>query len=80
MIGKNGQPAPGMEFIEHDADFMQSVQRALAFTGWSATDVICNPLARNEVRHYLRVSRLIERREEVRELEAQWNSLGRTLG
>ncbi|MEM8875136.1 MAG: hypothetical protein AAGD32_12875 [Planctomycetota bacterium] len=79
MIGNNGNSnaMPGLEWIEHDADFVQSVHRVLAFTGWSATDVLCNPLARNEVRHYLRVTRLIERRDEIRELEAQWNPLGR---
>ncbi|MEM6314514.1 MAG: hypothetical protein AAF743_10525 [Planctomycetota bacterium] len=83
MIGRNGEPIPGqslpgLEWIEYDADFVHTLQRVLAFTGWSPTDVLCNPLARNEVRHYLRVSRLIERREEVLELEEQWNPLGRS--
>jgi len=52
------------------------LQRVLAFTGRTIDDVINCPIARNHVRGYWKLSRLIDRRSEIVELERQWNPLG----
>jgi hypothetical protein len=47
--------------------------RVLAFTGRSIDDVINDPIARNQVRGYFKLSRQIERWNQITELEKQWN-------
>ena len=54
------------------------LSRILAFTGLSIDDVVNSRIAKNHVRNYFRLSRSIERREEVAELERQWNPTGRS--
>jgi hypothetical protein len=53
------------------------LRRVLAFTRRSIDDVVNDPVAKNEVLGYYKVYRQIARRAEVRELERQWNPLGK---
>ena len=52
------------------------LRRVLAFTGRTIDDVVNDPIAKNEVRGYYKLSRMIQRRGEVTDLEKQWNPLG----
>ena len=52
------------------------LQRILAFTRRSIDDVVNDPIAKNEVYGYYKLSKQIERSVEVRELERQWNAVG----
>jgi hypothetical protein len=54
---------------------LREIRRILAFAGWSIDDVVNNPVAKREVRHFYKVSRLMQRRLEIRALEKQWNPL-----
>jgi len=54
--------------------------RILAFTGLTIDDVVNNPIAKNQVRGYFKLSKWMDRREEVVELERQWNATGRVRG
>ena len=54
------------------------LQRILAFTGHSIDDVVNSSVARNHVRRYYKLSRLIDRKEEIFKLERQWNPTGRS--
>ena len=51
------------------------LQRILAFTRRSIDDVVNDPIAKNEVYGYFKLSRQIERVSEISELERQWNSV-----
>ena len=54
------------------------LSKVLAFTGLTIHDVVNNPIARNIVLGYYKLSRQIDRRIEVTELERQWNPLGQS--
>jgi hypothetical protein len=54
----------------------QPLQRILAFTRRSIDDVVNDPIAKNEVLGYFKLTKQIHRSVEVRELERQWNSVG----
>jgi hypothetical protein len=49
------------------------LNRVLAFTGLTIDDVVNNPIAKNQVLGYWKLSRQIDRSSEVTELERQWN-------
>jgi hypothetical protein len=49
------------------------LNRVLAFTRLTIHDVINNPIARNQVLGYWKLSRQIDRSSEITELERQWN-------
>ena len=49
------------------------LNRVLAFTGLTIDDVVNSPIARNQVIGYWKLSKLIDRRGEVLDLERQWN-------
>jgi len=66
-------PAP----IEHRI-IRSRLNRILAFTGLSIDDVVNSRIAKNHVRGYFKLSRFIERRDEIVELEKQWNPTGRS--
>ena len=59
--------------------FQHPLRRVLAFTGRTIDDVVNDPIVKNEVLAYYRVSRFVERRMEMTELEKQWNPLGLRL-
>jgi hypothetical protein len=67
------QPLPpsetGVEFVMPQ----RALQRILAFIGRSIDDVVNEPIAKNQVLGYFKLSKQIERSGEVRELEKQWN-------
>ena len=48
--------------------------RILAFTRRSIDDVVNDPIAKNEVLGYFKLTKQIQRSVEVRELERQWNA------
>lgn len=77
-FGINVQPdgVQQVQPIEHVL-VQHPLKRILAFTRRSIDDVINDPLARNEVYGYYKLMRMIDRNGEVRELERQWNPLGR---
>ena len=52
------------------------LNRVLAFTGLTIDDVVNNPVAKNIVMGYFKLSRMVDRRGEIVELERQWNSVG----
>ena len=51
------------------------LSRILSFTRRSIDDVVNDPVAKNEVLGYFKLSKQIDRASEVRELERQWNPL-----
>ena len=51
----------------------------LAFCGLEVADLDTSVVARRQVAFYLRLDREMARREQVLELEEQWNPLGRML-
>lgn len=48
------------------------LNRVLAFTGLTIDDVVNNPIAKNQVLGYFKLSKEIDRRGEIVELEKQW--------
>ena len=52
------------------------LNRVLAFTGLTIHDVVNSPIAKNTVLGYFKLSRMVDRRSEIVELERQWNSVG----
>jgi hypothetical protein len=71
----SGPPQPAAPRTEHVV-IRGTLQRVLAFTGRSIDDVVNSPLAKNEVLGYYKLSRFVERRGDIVELERQWNPLG----
>ena len=63
------QPGDRTEYVQ----IQQPLRRVLAFTGRSIDDVVDDPIVRNEVRHYFRLYRQVERGCEVVDLERWWN-------
>jgi hypothetical protein len=52
------------------------LNRILAFCRLTIHDVVNNPIARNQVLGYYKLSKMIDRRTEIVELERQWNPMG----
>lgn len=52
------------------------LSRVLGFSGKTIDDVVNCPVAKSIVRQFFVMSREIDRRIEVAELEKQWNPLG----
>lgn len=52
------------------------LNRVLAFTRLTIDDVVNSPIAKNQVRGYFKLSKLIDRRSEIIDLEKQWNPYG----
>ena len=69
-------PGRGPDPIEHVV-IQRVLHRVLAFTGRSIHDVINDPIARNEVLGFYKLYHQVQRSGEIRELERQWNPLGR---
>ncbi len=73
------QPQPRLTAGETGVEFVlrqRTLHRVLAFIGRSIDDVVNDPIAKNQVRGYFKLSKQIERAGEVTELEKQWNGLG----
>ena len=51
------------------------LDRILSFTGYSIDNVVDNPIAKHAVIGYYKLSRQVQRRSEIVDLERQWNSL-----
>jgi hypothetical protein len=51
------------------------MKRLLHFAGWTIDDVVQNPIARREVMRWFKLSRSMNRRLEVLDLERQWNGV-----
>jgi len=51
------------------------LSRVLAFTRLTIDDVVNSPIAKNQVMGYYKLSRMIDRRGEILELEKQWNGV-----
>ena len=49
--------------------------RVLAFIGRTIDDVVNDPIVKNQVYGYYKLHRRIERSNEIRDLERQWNSV-----
>jgi hypothetical protein len=62
--------ATGIEYFLRQS----ALHRILAFTGRSIDDVVNDPIARNQVWAYYKLSRQIDRAGEITELERQWNA------
>ena len=75
-LGRVGSFGPGETPIEQLV-VQRPLHRILAFTRRSIDDVVNSPIAKNQVYGYYKLSRFIERRGEILELEQQWNPLGR---
>ena len=52
----------------------------LSFTRLTIDDVVNDPIAKNQVRAYWKLSNQIARQSERRELERQWNPMGLSSG
>jgi hypothetical protein len=66
--------APAGYETAHESRIIQTrLNRVLAFTRLTIDDVINNPIARNQVLGYWKLSRQIDRGSEITELERQWN-------
>jgi len=55
---------------------VKRLDRVLSFTRLTIDDVISNPIARNVVRGYWKLSKQVDRSSEISELERQWNPNG----
>jgi hypothetical protein len=55
---------------------VRRLSRVLSFTRLTIDDVVNNPIAKNQVRAYWKLSKQIDRSSEARELERQWNPMG----
>ena len=66
--------------VERPALYRQVIQRrlnrVLAFTRLTIYDVVNDPIAKNQVRGYWKLSKQIDRQSETTELEKQWNPNG----
>jgi hypothetical protein len=74
------QPLHGGPDTPGGVSFVMSqrrLARLLAFAGRSIDDVVNCALAKRHVAHYFKTDRLIQRRRDLLELEAQWNPVGR---
>ncbi len=72
------QPQPRLTAAETGVEFVlrqRTLHRVLAFIGRSIDDVVNDPIAKNQVRGYFKLSKQIERAGEVTELERQWNDV-----
>ena len=49
------------------------LDRILSHIGYSIHDVVNNPVAKNAVLGYYKLSRIVHRRYEIVDLERQWN-------
>ena len=56
------------------------LNRVLAFTRLTIDDVVNNPIAKNMVRGYWKLSIQVDRQSELTELEQQWNPNGLSSG
>ena len=66
--------APAVYEAAHESRIIQTrLNRVLAFTRLTIDDVINDPIARNQVLGYWKLSRQIDRSSEITELERQWN-------
>ena len=59
---------------------VRRLNRVLSFTRLTIDDVVNNPIAKNQVRAYWKLSKQIDRASETRDLERQWNPLGLSSG
>ena len=75
-LGRSGLIAPSETPIEQ-VIVQRPLDRILAFTRRSIDDVVNSPIAKNQVYGYYKLSKFVERRSEIIELEQQWNPLGR---
>jgi hypothetical protein len=65
--------APVYETARESRIIQTRLNRVLAFTRLTIDDVINNPIAKNQVLGYWKLSRQIDRSGEITELERQWN-------
>ncbi|HEX4054560.1 MAG TPA: hypothetical protein VHX86_09875 [Tepidisphaeraceae bacterium] len=49
------------------------LERILSFTGYSIDNIVDNPIAKHAVIGYYKLSRQVQRRCEIVDLERQWN-------
>ncbi len=56
---------------------LRVLNRVREFTGRSIDDVVNNPIVKNEVRHWYKVHKWVQRGIEIGDLERQWNSVSR---
>jgi hypothetical protein len=63
------RPAPGL----HRFVIVKRLNRVLEFTGLTIDDVVNCPISKNKVRSYYKLSKLIDCKSEIVELEKQWN-------
>jgi hypothetical protein len=67
---RNEQPATAAHVL-----LRRPLHQVMAFTGRSIDEIVNSPVAKNHVRRYFKVHRLVQRRSEILELEDQWNPL-----
>ncbi|MDB5323109.1 MAG: hypothetical protein JWN40_4740 [Phycisphaerales bacterium] len=66
--------APAVHEAARESRIIQTrLNRVLAFTRLTIDDVVNNPIAKNQVLGYWKLSRQIDRSSEITELERQWN-------
>jgi len=51
------------------------LDRILSFTGYSIDNVVDDPIAKHAVLGYFKLSRFVQRRSEILDLERQWNAV-----
>jgi hypothetical protein len=57
---------------------VKRLNRVLAFTGLTIDDIVNSRIAKNQVIGYWKLSKTVDRRSEIVELERQWNANGQT--
>ena len=77
-------PAAGIAAVDRPALVrhvaVRQLGRILSFTRLTIDDVVNDPIAKNQVRGYWKLSKQIDRATERRELERQWNPMGLSSG
>lgn len=77
-FGSVGQPVPDGPKTTYLMR-LSALRRVFALRKRTIDDVVNNPIVKNEILGYWKVLKTIDRHEEIRDLERQWNSLGRRL-
>jgi hypothetical protein len=63
------QPEATVEYVM----VQRPLDRILSFTGYSIDDVVNDPIAKHALIGFYKLSRQIDRRSEIVDLERQWN-------
>ena len=75
-VPEDWRPGSAANMATRRVVLQNRLNRVLAITRLTIDDVVNNPIAKNQVLGYFKLSKQIDRRAEIGELERQWNPNG----